>query len=187
LRKKEKVITTTKKNNNKNNNLQQPQELKTIKAAPNRIDCNHITMKSLQVFILFFAAAMTTVASAFCPSHYAFGNRKQQQLSSRRSVVGKDHFDMEELRERLESNPYQDLFQTKEWEERSKPDVVNIILFKPDTSEEGVHTVEFPKGSGNNVILAFESMKECGAFAAMLKAQHFFDPAVRDYYVENEK
>jgi hypothetical protein len=68
LRKKEKVITTTKKNNNKNNNLQQPQELKTIKAAPNRIDCNHITMKSLQVFILFFAAATTTATTTIIPS-----------------------------------------------------------------------------------------------------------------------
>jgi hypothetical protein len=131
-------------------------------------------MNSLQVLILFFAA---TTVSAFVPGHQAFSSSR---LSSRCSVVGKDHFDMEELRERMmkESNPYSNLFQTKEWEMRKKPEVVNIILFKPDTSEEGVHTVEFPKGSGNNVILAFESMKECGAFAAMLKAQQFFDPTV---------
>lgn len=128
--------------------------------------------------LLFLAVA---AASAFVPHQPSFGRR------SHRSVVGKDHFDMEELRHRIteESNPYQDLFKTKEWNQRAKPDFVNIILFKPDTAEEGVHTVEYPKGSGSNVILAFESMKECGAFAAMLKAQQFFDPTPQEVDLES--
>ena len=63
-------------------------------------------------------------------------------------------------------------------EDKPKPKDVFIILFQPDTDDEGVHTVEFPKGSRNNVILAFESMKECEVFADILKSQEFFEPQV---------
>jgi len=61
-------------------------------------------------------------------------------------------------------------------EDKPKPKDVFIILFQPDTDDEGVHTVEFPKGSSNNVILAFESMEECEVFADILKNQEFFEP-----------
>lgn len=61
-------------------------------------------------------------------------------------------------------------------ENKPKPEDVFIILFQPDTDEEGVHTVEFPKGSKNNVILAFESMNESEVFADILKNQEFFEP-----------
>jgi len=53
------------------------------------------------------------------------------------------------------SNPYHEDFGCV-WG-RPKPEDVYIILFNPGTEQEGVHTVEYPKGSGNNVILAFES------------------------------
>jgi len=57
-----------------------------------------------------------------------------------------------------------------------RPENVHIILFKPNTEEQGIHTIEYPKGSGNNIILAFESKVACDEFAATLKAQQFFDP-----------
>ena len=38
---------------------------------------------------------------------------------------------------------------------------------------------EYPKGSGNNVILAFESKEECDRFSQALQDQQFFEPAVR--------
>lgn len=130
-------------------------------------------------FQLLLLLASTTTAFVI-PMNQQLGSKRS--TTTARNVVGKDHFDMEELRKRImkeeSTNPYQELFRTDEWEKRPKPDMVNIILFKPDTAEEGVHTIEYPKGSGSNVILAFESMKECGAFAAMLKAQQFFDPTV---------
>lgn len=124
-----------------------------------------------QLLLALFASV-----NAFSP---LFGVNKNQ-LQTRRFVVGNDKFDMEELRERIikESNPYQNLFKTKEWEKRPKPDKVSIIFFQPDTPEEGIHTVEFPKGSSSNIILAFESMKDCGGFAALLLSQGFFDPTV---------
>lgn len=65
-------------------------------------------------------------------------------------------------------------------DEEMKPEDVHIILFNPDTDREGVHTIEFPKESGNNMILAFESREECEEFSASLKRQQFFDPTVSD-------
>jgi hypothetical protein len=120
--------------------------------------------------------ALFVSVNAFTP---LFGVDKNR-LKVHRFVVGSDKFDMEELRERIikESNPYQNLFKTKEWEKRPKPEKVNIIFFQPDTPEEGIHTVEFPKGSASNIILAFESMKDCGGFAANLLSQGFFHPTV---------
>ena len=64
-------------------------------------------------------------------------------------------------------------------EDEMKPEEVHIILFNPNTNKEGVHTIEFPKDSGNNIILAFESQVECEQFSMNLKEQHFFDPVVR--------
>lgn len=65
-----------------------------------------------------------------------------------------------------------------------KPDEVYIILFNPDTDREGVHTIEFPKESGNNMILAFESHLECQQFSASLKEQQFFDPTPQQMNLE---
>jgi len=61
-------------------------------------------------------------------------------------------------------------------EDKPKPKDVFIILFEKDTDNEGVHSIEFPKGSGNNVVLAFESEEQCESFANTLKNQHFYDP-----------
>ena len=72
-------------------------------------------------------------------------------------------------------------------EENMKPDEVHIILFNPNTEREGVHTIEFPKDSGNNIILAFESRVECEQFSTKLKEQHFFDPVVRIYCASKYK
>lgn len=65
-----------------------------------------------------------------------------------------------------------------------KPEDVHIILFNPDTDREGVHTIEFPKESGNNMILAFESKLECEEFSASLKKQQFFDPTPQETKLE---
>jgi hypothetical protein len=53
------------------------------------------------------------------------------------------------------------------------PEEVHIIIYRPDTPEQGVHAVEYPKGSGRNFLLAFESMQECESFAQMLEDMHF--------------
>lgn len=61
---------------------------------------------------------------------------------------------------------------------RMVPESVHIILFHPDTPQQHVHTIEFPKSSGNNIILAFESGADCVKFARMLQDLEFADPSV---------
>jgi hypothetical protein len=65
------------------------------------------------------------------------------------------------------------------------PDNVYIILFNPDTEREGVHTIEFPKGSGQNIILAFESEIECHIFSNSLKEQNFYAPTPQEMNLES--
>mmetsp|Transcript_16204 Transcript_16204/g.33912 ORF Transcript_16204/g.33912 Transcript_16204/m.33912 type:complete len:230 (+) Transcript_16204:91-780(+) len=62
-------------------------------------------------------------------------------------------------------------------EKRRIPESVHIILFQPDTPQQHVHTIEFPKDSGNNIILAFEDGADCRKFALQLRELEFLDPA----------
>lgn len=98
-----------------------------------------------------------------------------------------DSFDMDELKHRIaaeKSNPFADLFASAAATDdnnnipvinKSKEEFVHYISF----AGKGIHSIEYPKGSGNNVVLAFESAKSCQKFADTLRAQHFFDPTVR--------
>jgi len=105
--------------------------------------------------------------------------------SSSSSSGFSDHFDMDELRQRIhqESYPYDKLFSSQHTNNNNndndpkKPSEVHIILFQPNTEDEGVHTIEYPKGSGHHIVLAFESKLECDLFAANLKEQHFLNPS----------
>ena len=63
-------------------------------------------------------------------------------------------------------------------QETNLPESVHIILFNPDTPNQNIHTLEIPKGSGNNMILAFEDGADCGLFAQNLRELEFKDPSV---------
>ena len=63
-------------------------------------------------------------------------------------------------------------------QETNLPESVHIILFNPDTPNQNVHTLEIPKGSGNNMILAFEDGTDCEMFAQSLRELEFVDPSV---------
>ena len=56
----------------------------------------------------------------------------------------------------------------------SNPEIIYILMYNPGTTEEGVHTTEFPKGSGEEVMLAFESLEESYQFANMLREEPSF-------------
>ena len=87
-------------------------------------------------------------------------------------------FDMDELRARMDQqmNQYYDLL-LNEHAHEVRPDYVYIVVFNPDNeAEQGVHTIEFPKGSKQNILLAFESDDECIEFAEMLKNMQFYNP-----------
>lgn len=64
-----------------------------------------------------------------------------------------------------------------------RPEQVHAVFFNPYSDEEGMHTIEYPKGSGNNVILAFEDENDCRAFSQDLQRQHFDNPTVSDSYI----
>jgi len=59
-----------------------------------------------------------------------------------------------------------------------KPERVYVVIIQPETMNQQAHTIEYPKGSGNNVILAFESYQACQKFADALIDQKFVDPEV---------
>ena len=100
--------------------------------------------------------------------------------------MGIEESDMEVLRKRIEKQETQYakllIAQSKynlnddSVEHLQLPESVHIILFLPDTPQQHVHTIEFPKGSGSNILLAFEDEHECHGFAEML---------VRDLGFEN--
>eukprot|EP00814_Leptocylindrus_danicus_P021716 CAMPEP_0116035414 /NCGR_PEP_ID=MMETSP0321-20121206/20354_1 /TAXON_ID=163516 /ORGANISM="Leptocylindrus danicus var. danicus, Strain B650" /LENGTH=283 /DNA_ID=CAMNT_0003512243 /DNA_START=195 /DNA_END=1046 /DNA_ORIENTATION=+ len=112
------------------------------------------------------------------------------------SLMNSPNFDLDELHDRIrevvEADQPLDVAEFIQMEaiQRMKnrtaprPSEVHIILFYPDTEDEGVHTVEFPPGSGNNVILGFESLDECRHFAEILKQQDFFDPQPEEMNLE---
>ena len=111
---------------------------------------------------------------------------------------GGDPFSMDELRWRIakEANPYSALFADAgeqqqrgvagsssappDWGNGGEDKVVHVVAFNgPDPNPRGVHSIEYPPGSGSNVILAFESKLACRNFADLLRKQQFFDPSVR--------
>ena len=90
-----------------------------------------------------------------------------------------DESSLNELSNRLtQQDPYERLFATNEWEMRPKPTEGHVIVFKQDTPDEGVHSIEYPLGSGQNSILAFESEPDCLQFATALREMEFFEPQV---------
>ncbi len=101
---------------------------------------------------------------------------------------------MARLRERAcwQENQYAMLFSAEqrrrsreEGEERPSPppESVHLILFHPETPDErqqSVHTIEYPMGSGDNWILAFENGDDCASFANELRRDNldYADPSV---------
>lgn len=128
------------------------------------------------VIRLFGVVAISSVVTAFAPGH----PQRPSFLSTQRTAQTSsgDSFDMDDLRQRLAAvtNPYQNLFSRDETDAR-RPDTVHCIFFKGE--QQGMHTVEYPAGSGSNVVLAFASAAACDKFAGQLRAQAFYDPTVR--------
>ena len=82
-----------------------------------------------------------------------------------------DRFSLGKLQSRIDQqqNQYRDLFSDENVD--CRPENVHIIVFHPGTTQQGVHAIEFPLGSGHNFILAFESQEDCDAFIVMLKQE----------------
>lgn len=111
--------------------------------------------------------------------------RMAQQQENEDSSGGDDDDDGTEFDTTTNSNDDMldanvNLFNEDDDNDINKPEDVYIIVYNPDTDDQGVHTLEVPKGSGSNFILAFESEMECYRFCALLKEQQFFDPKVQE-------
>jgi Protein of unknown function (DUF3110) len=93
---------------------------------------------------------------------------------------------MDELKRRIddEVNPFRGVF-AQAVQQQQQPrtptttnhdqQILHIIAFE---NNAGVHSIEYPKGSGCNTVLAFENEQACAEFASRLRAQQFFDPEV---------
>eukprot|EP01082_Thalassiosira_pseudonana_P003166 g3679.t1 g3679 contig12:2544534-2545157(-) len=51
------------------------------------------------------------------------------------------------------------------------PEHLHVLIFNRGLQTEGLHTIEFPKHSGSNVALAFETYKDCQRFAPSLSEE----------------
>ena len=56
-----------------------------------------------------------------------------------------------------------------------RPEVVYTIVYNPGTPEEGIHTMKYPRGSENDVLLTFEGMADCIVFARTIKEDPILD------------
>ena len=143
---------------------------------------------------ILYAATLVT-AGAFAPKNVnpflrnprsvTLDNHMTIFSSANRDDIGDDSldfFDDDDFNRIMQQrNAFQFIFDI---DEEDKPEDVHIILFNPDTDREGVHTIEFPKDSGHNMILAFESRKECEQFSLSLREQKFFDPTPQEMKLE---
>ena len=130
------------------------------------------------------ASSLSTVVTAFTVSsttgvlsqqqqqkQIALFRQPQQQRSTRSSTVGLQMSSGGDGN--LSPVQHQELMyleMAKSSGPASPPDVVYILIYNQGTPQEGIHTVEYPKGSESDVLLAFEDLAECYKFAEMLKA-----------------
>jgi Protein of unknown function (DUF3110) len=143
------------------------------------------------MFRLLCFLILAGLAKAFMPQLYIPGSTRHRpsatSLFVRKEKKKSDSFDMHELKQRINqvSNPYHDFFAAADWSLEERPEQVHVIWFKPNTDEQGVHTIEYPKGSGNNFVLAFESKVACEKFAESLQAQNFDKPQPMEFELDS--
>lgn len=132
---------------------------------------NRITSSTLLLLSLLILATDIHAFVPFSSSRTA----SHSKFNTRLGVFGDDSFDMDELRQRISQEAVPPLFAVTT---PRRPEFVHAVFFNPHTDREGMHTIEYPQGSGNNVILAFEDANDCAAFSQDLQRQHFYNPTV---------
>ena len=123
--------------------------------------------------ILSTAAAFVPHASrrpTFSPSFH----RARSVLHAKKQH--KNSFDLNELKKRIAETHSPYLGELDTAMEHVLADEFYIVFVQPDTDQQGVHTIEYPPGSGTNVILAFEDAEAARKFAHLLAMQNFENP-----------
>ena len=146
--------------------------------------------KIMTVRLLLLLAAAPTITTSFqaprfqplhpAPLQMNRYARVDTSLGCGKKKKKLNEIDMQELKDRMdqEDNPFQEYFNEIRQKVIKRPERVHVILFNPGTDQQGAHTIEYPRGSGSNVVLAFESRTSCKKFSSALKNQNFFDPTV---------
>jgi len=137
----------------------------------------------------FKATTITTITTTTAPKTHLSSSMNRDDLYNffnDKEFDDEDEDEYEKYRH-LSKTEKQELTKTfgEQMKVEVKPEEVHIILFNPNTDREGVHTIEFPKDSGNNIILAFESRMECEKFSMNLKEQHFYDPVPQEMNLDS--
>ena len=111
-------------------------------------------------FLLLMLPSSSIVSSFIAPTP-PFGTPRRIGKASRQylSIQEQEDFLLEQASQNVAS---------------TKPDVIFILMYNPGTEQEGVHSTEYPKESGSEVMLGFESIEDCISFANMLKADPTF-------------
>lgn len=167
-----------------------------------------LPLKAL-LYILTRIATTSAAVTAFIPHqvrpqlrHYSNEYTKLFDMKRR------DSFDMEELRQRIRAEqikPVSDIlhqFQeammknirknsasSQQLQQLQQPlNTVYIVSFQKHGNKSnmmhGVHAIEYPKGSGNNVVLAFTNEESCNKFAQSLRSQRFFHATTQKMSIE---
>ena len=131
---------------------------------------DEIPSMMMKLLVLLASVVMTTVQGFVIPRVQLSMQRQAAMVVPSRSPPTNSRQNLvlfNSMIEELEDR-YLELA-TKSEGVMAKPEIVYIMMYNPGTPEEGVHTTEYPKGSGQDVMLAFESLEECVAFSNLIR------------------
>ena len=131
---------------------------------------DEIPSMMMKLLVLLASVVMTTVQGFVIPRVQLSMQRQAAMVVPSRSPPTNSRQNLvlfNSMIEELEDR-YLELA-TKSEGVMAKPEIVYIMMYNPGTPEEGVHTTEYPKGSGADVMLAFESLEECVAFSNLIR------------------
>lgn len=123
---------------------------------------------ALTILALTSSTSSSTSVHAFAPLPTHTTLQQQQQSRHRPTNSNTRLFEsIVEAEDRF-------LEQVKNGNLQELPDVIYTIVYNPNTPEEGIHTMKYPRGSDEDVLLCFEGMADCIVFARTIKE----DPAL---------
>lgn len=126
----------------------------------------------------------TTMTAAFAPARPSNNGMPQSGFISFIGSSSRLFFGLSSIEK--QENQYLDLAiqhaHTVVW-----PETVHIIVYNPHSELEGVHVTEYPRGSGEQTLLAFESASECQHFCDVImvgQPGNVADPVPAQYTLE---
>lgn len=126
-----------------------------------------VAMKTALMQFLY-ALCIATVATGFMPNTPFQSARLIQASTNHRAPPSSTRIFLMQNAVQQEEDRYLELAMQSEGV-MARPDVVYVIMYNPGTEQEGIHTMEFPRGEETDLLLAFESIENCVNFSNMLR------------------